>query len=167
VCTFSTIAESLVNNQLLLSSLAWTPAGTSAVTILITAVDNDVPSNVLGATPPTGGVQCVQRKLLRKQLFDSAKHASEYAADIAAVRSAQFELRAEVEAFKLMVSSNSAFSPPAQSSLTREESEESDGMDTPPVKPSAAIAAIQNQSSLSDSMIGSMLRKALSPTLGV
>jgi hypothetical protein len=74
VFTFSTIAESLVNNVI---TFAYAGAGTTTpaqnISMLITAVDSDLPSGKYGVLPPTNQLQFAVRRRFEQRLLQSAE----------------------------------------------------------------------------------------------
>jgi hypothetical protein len=144
--TFSTIAETLANNVIAFNVPTWSGGAVGLINLFITAVDNDIPSGVFLAAPPTGGVQVLNKRYVRKQLLDSAMHAADF----------QKILDMQVEQNRLMsIRLSTLESAAAGSGTSREpESEDEFGIDTP--RPGTAPA-----SSLSDSVVlGNALRKA-------
>jgi len=128
VYTFSTIAESAAENYL--EFIAPSAGQVMCVTVLINAMDSDIGAGDFGPSPPaTLGLS--NKRALRKQLYASAQHASEFQRELAESRELTKSLARRLAAL-----------------------EAQDGVESMPDTP-------RPNTDLSNSMVASALRQAL------
>lgn len=141
--TFSTIADTLTNNTLTFVQPVFDSVTGYSLTILFNAMDNDVPSGRYESTPPHGLTQTTRRDARRK-LLEGARHVAAFQGELESERRINKELAARLQRLENLLST------PGLSTLHVDTEYDS-------VTPQAQSAG----PSLSDSMVGSAIRKAL------
>jgi len=123
VYLFSTIAETLVNNTLTFSRNVGTDVPAS-ITLLITAVDSDLPSGKYGSLPPTNEPQFAVRRRLEQRLLRSADEADRVHTDLESERAKRAALELRLERLESLLSSQTELVPSPTRNVSVETEEE-------------------------------------------
>jgi hypothetical protein len=165
VFTFSTIAESLANNVLTFAINSSTTTLGTTVSMLINAVDSDLPSGKYGVLPPTNVPVFAVRKMFEQRLLKSAEDANRLMFDLQTERTLRESLEQRLLRLELISSAKIEPLLPAAGSLgervdTNSSEEEEYGIAS---RPSSASAVVEGDSRtsvyLSRSLMTDLLRR--------
>jgi hypothetical protein len=99
VYMFSTIAESLTNNVITFNVPSMS-VGTANFTLLITAVDSDLPTGSYAKTAATPGPQYTSRAHMRREVLDGARSISQFQGELEEERKLRAALLARITALE-------------------------------------------------------------------